>query len=510
MIFNEFRIKNIFLQALLLLLAASSLIYGRERTVVTSAYSSASGMIGKEKINEITIIPRDSVTFYFAVEEVTEGEEDIQYRVFLNGRLFEAGLKSAQHNFVSFGGLDEGEYVLKAQAYVPGRWDADPVVLRFIVGEKKERTKAGIISEETGDNGGNIIMYVLVAVCILQFAVIIFLLLRKGKLQAPKAYDGDKFADLEYSYNKLKREYDALKNTPSRQEEDPELRNAYERLKREYGTLKETNGFLKQQIAGLKTYISDLETANVQLGQQKEKLLESKRQLEELQRQKDELYAIAIHDIKNPAAAIKGYVELLESYDLNANEQQEIMQSLANTSSRIIDLAQKMSLAVAQQQPEPVVQMDNASLKQITDDICKRNMAYANKKNVKLINNTSPNTPVTKLDPFRIEEAVDNLINNAIKYAPEETVVQVRTYFSDKSITLEVIDNGVGLSETECSQVFEKGALLSPKPTGGETRSGLGLWIVKKIIEEHGGRVWVKSKKGVGSTFGFELPVRQK
>jgi len=72
-----------------------------------------------------------------------------------------------------------------------------------------------------------------------------------------------------------------------------------------------------------------------------------------------------------------------------------------------------------------------------------------------------------------------------------------------------VKDTGVGLSGEDLKHSFQKGAVLSAKPTGLEKSSGLGLWIVKKIIEEHNGKVWVESKLGDGSTFAFEIPIEE-
>jgi signal transduction histidine kinase len=74
---------------------------------------------------------------------------------------------------------------------------------------------------------------------------------------------------------------------------------------------------------------------------------------------------------------------------------------------------------------------------------------------------------------------------------------------------IEVSDNGLGLSEEDIKRAFSKGARLSAQPTNGEHSSGLGLWIVKKIVEAHHGRVWVRSILGKGSTFAFQIPVSQ-
>jgi len=77
----------------------------------------------------------------------------------------------------------------------------------------------------------------------------------------------------------------------------------------------------------------------------------------------------------------------------------------------------------------------------------------------------------------------------------------------EDSVVVEVKNNGYGLTESEISHAFDKGRKFGNKPTGDETSSGLGLWIAKKIVEEHNGRIVVKSKKGYGSTFSFTLPL---
>ena len=99
------------------------------------------------------------------------------------------------------------------------------------------------------------------------------------------------------------------------------------------------------------------------------------------------------------------------------------------------------------------------------------------------------------------------MLNNAIKYGPKDTEVILESFFTDTKVTIEVSDNGVGLSEEDLKNIFNKGATLSAKPTGNESSSGLGLWIVKKLVEAHHGKVWVKSKVGKGSTFVVELPI---
>lgn len=469
--------------------------------------------------NNINISTEDSISFFFAVRKPDGGTrmfEHVVYKYMLTGGAGSPVVNSETSGVTSFGRLSAGEYIFKVQAVVGGKVELPAQILRFSVGHGPEvQEKPDPVGLDINLSASNI----LTAICAVQLIIIIILLYRrkalKGRETGAEVVGGSgrdaesELKELKKMYLSLKKEYNRLKERREKEAGGANVIDSYESLKKDYTKLMETNAYLKKRIDELKNNITDLQEANDDLLRQKQKLLEKKRHLEELQAQKDELFAMAIHDIKNPAAAIKSYVELLDSYDLNAQEQQEIMQSLADTSSRIIDLAQKMSLVVAKTNTDSLLSIESGSVKTIIDSVCKRNLAYATGKKISLINQASPHIPDTKMDSGQIEEALENLVNNAIKYSPQGSVVQVRAYFSDTKVTVEVTDNGVGIPEKECRKAFEKGILLSPAPTGGEPRSGLGLWIVKRIVEEHDGRVWLKSKEGAGSTFGIELPIRK-
>ncbi|MBL1214741.1 MAG: sensor histidine kinase [Ignavibacteriae bacterium] len=289
-----------------------------------------------------------------------------------------------------------------------------------------------------------------------------------------------------------------------------EINYAYTNLKKAWIKIKEENKVLNKTISFLSNNISDLETANCELIKQKEKLVNNENRLLELQKKKEELFSIAIHDIKNPAAAIKSYVELLEGYDLNAIEQQEIVKYLIDSTEQIMQLAQSINRAVLGEEKEVNEKEDkeSVSLHKIVKSIVSQNIGYANKKKVELINKTTQDTPNIEALKSKIDEVIFNLINNAIKFSPPETKVFIKSYFTENNVSLEVTDNGVGIAPEDLNKAFTKGGILTAKPTGDEESTGLGLWIVKKIIDEHYGEVWVDSKLNVGTTFGFRLPIK--
>lgn len=430
-------------------------------------------------LNELNIFKGDTVIINY--KAVTKLKGDIFYRIFINANLIEP--KTIDTSFV-VNNLGVGVNLIRIIAFFENGKESESLVIPIKVAEKPIESKsAANISKQEKVNISFNYNYLLIGIIAIQFIVLIGLIVKRKSNNAKSDNYKNELDELKYSYKRAKEE-----------------------LKKQ----RDENDNLKKQIKELDENVKTLEKTNIKLVEQKEKLAESKARLEYLHTQKEEMFAIAIHDIKNPASAIKGYIELLNSYELNANEQQEIMESLVASSDDIVKLSQKMCTIIAEALPEPKVKFVEYSINKIIESVYTQNISYAKAKKVKLFNKSSIDLPNIKIDPEKIEEALDNLVNNAIKYAPPETIVEIKSYVkegSKKMLVVEVKDNGYGLSEEDLKKSFQKGAILSNKPTGLEQSSGLGLWIVKKIIEEHNGKVWVESKLSVGSTFAFELPL---
>ncbi|MCB0730759.1 MAG: hypothetical protein KDC88_06975, partial [Ignavibacteriae bacterium] len=280
-----------------------------------------------------------------------------------------------------------------------------------------------------------------------------------------------------------------------------------EELIKENEDLNKEIKFLENKNRKLRIKIDQMNQVIKTLEMQKSQLEKSERKLKELRLQKDETLSMVAHDIKNPASTIKNFVELLESYDLSAQEQHDVLTGLIETSSRLVRLADEFTQVISEEYTPFNLEKEKIDLRKPIENIVKVNRVKANSKNIELRLYQPDTELITNIDEEKIKEVLDNLIGNAIKFCPEKSKVDVLSQINGTSIIVEVKDNGFGLTETEISHAFEKGAKLSTKPTGNETSSGLGLWIAKKIVEAHNGKVWVKSKKGFGSTFAFSLPV---
>jgi len=144
-------------------------------------------------------------------------------------------------------------------------------------------------------------------------------------------------------------------------------------------------------------------------------------------------------------------------------------------------------------------------------DVISENTVLANKKKQTINSDLDANCIILG-DRFQILEVIDNLINNAIKYSPFGSEISV-SLFRKKSITsnkivFKVSDNGVGVKPEDQQRIFSEYGQTENKPTGGEKSSGLGLSIVREIVNWHSGRVWVESNPSEesGSTFIVEFP----
>ena len=127
-------------------------------------------------------------------------------------------------------------------------------------------------------------------------------------------------------------------------------------------------------------------------------------------------------------------------------------------------------------------------------------------KNLHLEKNIASNLPALRANPIRIRQMLDNLIGNAIKYAPKGGTIRISIRAEDRQLIFEISDTGPGIPLNEQFRIFEKFYRAS-NVLDGPKGSGLGLAIVKSIVEDHQGRVWVKSTLGKGATFIVVLPV---
>jgi signal transduction histidine kinase len=136
------------------------------------------------------------------------------------------------------------------------------------------------------------------------------------------------------------------------------------------------------------------------------------------------------------------------------------------------------------------------------------NKYFANEKGMSINLGPRGEIPFVDFDKNKIEQLLNNLISNAIKYSYPNTEINIEVKREGEFVLTKVIDQGQGIPEDELPDIFKAFQRASTKPTAGEKSTGLGLAIAKKIVEGHKGEIWVESKFGKGSTFYFTLPIK--
>ncbi len=451
--------------------------------------------------NNIVISNTDSILFKYSVNPKLESDP-ILYRVMLiMGKDTSINIISGME--VRYANLPQSDYKFIISAFdSSGEWNAKEDTFEFKVDNnlnsvlvKSNNLESQIadlnkkLKELEADNG---IVSIIsdIALIILITVILIFVVL--------------------YFKNRPKK----MKNTSlaTTQKEVKVANSNQNDLALENANLKAELKALRMQIDNMQARSRDLVLQNKGLQETLNISNKSKSELEELQKQKEELFAVIVHDIKNPASVIKGLVDLLTNYDSTASDFDDIMKDIAASSSRIIMLSSEISKIMALEGTGLKLHYEDVDINDIAQDVFTRNSYNAKNKNLTYECMFDNNLPEITLDILRIDEVMDNLISNAIKYTERSGSILVETTFDkDKNnIVFSVSDTGQGLSEEDIKSTFQKGATLSSKPTAGESATGLGLWIVKKMVEAHDGYVWVKSKKGEGSTFAFSIPVKRK
>jgi signal transduction histidine kinase/HAMP domain-containing protein len=229
----------------------------------------------------------------------------------------------------------------------------------------------------------------------------------------------------------------------------------------------------------------------------------------ELDALKSEFVATVSHDLRSPLTLIRGYATMLEMVG-ELNEQQnnyakKIMgsvETMARLVNNLLDLG-RIEAGIG-------LQLEMVHVREILEKVVSSLQLAAAQKQIQLtLEASSDTTPLIEADPALLQQALSNIIENAIKYTNANGKVTVRTLSHDGNIVFEVSDTGIGIAPVDQPRLFEKFFRGVQRDARKQQGSGLGLAIVKSIVERHGGKVWVESQLGKGSTFSILIPIRQ-
>lgn len=227
---------------------------------------------------------------------------------------------------------------------------------------------------------------------------------------------------------------------------------------------------------------------------------------------KDEFMRFASHDLKKPLIVIEDVVDtLIQDYQSNSTLNKDISEMLQIIKKTADNMQGIIAGFLDTKQLNPVedkAEYTPSQLNTLVEKSIQANTSYARKKGVELIDELDPNLPVVEVDEFRITQVLDNLIGNAMKFSPSQTTTTVRTRSDGEYVYAEICDGGPGLSEDDMKKLFQKHAMLSNRPTGGESSTGVGLHLSKQFIDSHQGRIGAHNNPTRGATFWFGIPIK--
>ncbi|WP_404424609.1 sensor histidine kinase [Nibricoccus sp. IMCC34717] len=223
-----------------------------------------------------------------------------------------------------------------------------------------------------------------------------------------------------------------------------------------------------------------------------------------------EFVANVSHELRTPLAIIKGYIETLVDghREMPLEDREKFLRTIQRHTERLNSLLQDLLILSRLESINPGLQRESTGFRALVESIVDDYRARPAASEHQIVAEISDNFGELLLDPLKITQVFENLLDNALKYTPKGSVIRIQCSTTDDGVEVRVADNGQGIPAEDLPHIFERFYRVDKgrsRETGG---TGLGLSIVKHIIQLHGGRVSVESTVGQGTTFVFTLPIR--
>jgi PAS domain S-box-containing protein len=236
--------------------------------------------------------------------------------------------------------------------------------------------------------------------------------------------------------------------------------------------------------------------------------IERTRLMKEAERTKNEFFGLISHELRTPLTSIIGYSELLSEIEELSPQAERFVEVIDRNARRELRLVQDLLLLVRLEGGSFVLERDAVDLRALVEDSCEIVRPQAGSAGVSIEPNLEETGEVW-VDPHRIGQALDNLLTNAIKFSDSGDIIRVSLSVDDGMAVVEVADQGMGVPPDELERLFDRLFRARGAVEKQIQGTGLGLTIVKSVVEAHGGRVAVRSTVGKGTTFSMELPLER-
>ena len=239
-------------------------------------------------------------------------------------------------------------------------------------------------------------------------------------------------------------------------------------------------------------------------------LIRANDKLRKINEERSELIAVAAHQLRTPLSAISWAQEMLLSGEIDGDlepEQRKLLEQAQIGLKRSVSLVNKLLDVEHLSFGKVVYEKANTDMLSLLDEVVKNFELLVREKNISL--SKKINTPglLVFCDKSRLMEAISNIVSNAVKYTPKDGEIIVALGLENKNIILEIKDSGIGIPKSDHYRLFKKFARSDNAKRIDASGTGLGLFVSKKIIEDHHGTIGFESQEGVGTTFTVCLPV---
>lgn len=271
---------------------------------------------------------------------------------------------------------------------------------------------------------------------------------------------------------------------------------------------KEIGASQREQATRDNRLYDDLSRLNNELSTLQRELFRKNAELAALNAIKSELLGMAAHDLRSPLGVILNYSDFLEAEagPLLDEQQRAFIATIKRTSRFMLGLVDDLLDVSTIEAGRLQLDRQPTDLAALVAGNVALNAVLSARKGISVAFEPAAATTLS-IDASRIEQVLNNLIGNAVKFSNPGSSVKVRLATADGVATVSVSDQGPGIGAGDLSKLFKMFSRATARGTAGEKSSGLGLAIVRRVVEAHGGRIWVDSEIGQGSTFQFTLPV---
>ena len=229
----------------------------------------------------------------------------------------------------------------------------------------------------------------------------------------------------------------------------------------------------------------------------------------EAEEMKSTFVSVVSHELKTPVALIKGYANTLAREDAtwDAATLREGLQVIGEESDRLNGLINNLLDASRIQAGGFKLEQGDVSLPKLTASVVESFRPQTDRHQFVL--DFPPDFPCISGDEERLRQVFNNLVSNAIKYAPQGGEIRLGGWADDVTVTAYVADQGIGIPQTEQGKLFQRFYRVDSSLRRSTQGAGLGLFLCRAIVEAHGGRIWLRSEPGKGTTVFFTLPLEE-